>query len=623
MPFAGTRLVWREQDVLQLERNSLLTPGERNLVSGIKASRHISMAALCTLFVVGLVISPPAFADSDALSVEPLEIALTDSSAVLTGEATDGKATATTSDLASGTTVDGSAIITDQINVSDFTVSALRWDADDRLVADNTVYIRVFEASGWSEWSSVDALEAPQSGNAGGSDPFISGVATAVQVQVTGDASTLPADLTLVVAELATSDSATIDPRSRAQTTDKSSTQSGTTAEGRAGIAAGIHPRSDWDSGSASPTWDEETATLQAAIIHHTAGTNNYAQADVPGIIASIYYYHAITLGWGDIGYNFLVDKYGGLWEGREGSLDVSADSMIVGGHVYGYNTGTVGIAALGDFTTADPGAGIINGYATIIEYRFDLAGLDARDASGFKSLSGASLPRIFGHLDAYATECPGYQVHRQIPDLIQLVGAPGSDLFGDVPPGTQFYDEIMWLANEGVTTGWVLDNGDREFRPVQPVARDAMAAFLYRLAGSPEYSAPDTSPFTDVPTDSQFYKEISWLASTGISTGWAMEDGTKQFRPLDSVARDAMAAFLYRYADVVLDEDVAGFQTPEASPFVDVPVDSQFFREIAWLADRGVSTGWVNDDGTAEFRDLEPVNRDAMAAFMYRLVND
>ena len=55
-------------------------------------------------------------------------------------------------------------------------------------------------------------------------------------------------------------------------------------------------------------------------------------------------------------------------------------------------------------------------------------------------------------------------------------------------------------------------------------------------------------------------------------------------------------------------------------SPFVDVPVSSQFFREIAWLADRGVSTGWVNGDGTAEFRDLEPVNRDAMAAFMYRL---
>ena len=193
---------------------------------------------------------------------------------------------------------------------------------------------------------------------------------------------------------------------------------------------------------------------------------------------------------------------------------------------------------------------------------------------------------------------------------------------FSDVSEGIQFYDEIMWLANSGVSTGWPVDDG-REFRPVVPVARDAMAAFLYRLAGSPGFEAPDVSPFSDVPADSQFYTEISWLADAGISTGWVMEDGTRQFRGLDSVARDAMAAFLYRYADVVLGEDVAGFQAPGVSPFVDVPVSSQFFRQISWLAGRGVSTGWVNGDGTAEFRDLEPVNRDAMAAFMYRLTGE
>ena len=119
---------------------------------------------------------------------------------------------------------------------------------------------------------------------------------------------------------------------------------------------------------------------------------------------------------------------------------------------------------------------------------------------------------------------------------------------FVDVPEGIQFYDQIMWLANSGVSTGWLVADGGREFRPVVPVARDAMAAFLYRLAGSPEYSAPEVSPFADVPADSQFYTEISWLADAGISTGWVMDDGTRQFRGLDSVARDAMAAFLYRY---------------------------------------------------------------------------
>ena len=100
-----------------------------------------------------------------------------------------------------------------------------------------------------------------------------------------------------------------------------------------------------------------------------------------------------------------------------------------------------------------------------------------------------------------------------------------------------------MWLADQGVTTGWKLSNGTREFRPVQPVARDAMAAFLYRLAGSPAYTPPTTSPFTDVGTDNVYYKEIAWLNSTQITTGYP--DGT--YRPLESVNRDAMAAFMYR----------------------------------------------------------------------------
>ncbi|NLI85409.1 MAG: hypothetical protein GX440_08480, partial [Propionibacterium sp.] len=110
---------------------------------------------------------------------------------------------------------------------------------------------------------------------------------------------------------------------------------------------------------------------------------------------------------------------------------------------------------------------------------------------------------------------------------------------FTDVDANNQFYTEIMWLADQGVTTGWKLSNGTREFRPVQPVARDAMAAFLYRLAGSPAYTPPTTSPFTDVGTDNVYYKEIAWLNSTQITTGYP--DGT--YRPLESVNRDAMAA--------------------------------------------------------------------------------
>ncbi|GMA33221.1 ThuA domain-containing protein [Litorihabitans aurantiacus] len=194
------------------------------------------------------------------------------------------------------------------------------------------------------------------------------------------------------------------------------------------------------------------------------------------------------------------------------------------------------------------------------------------------------------------------------------------SEGFVDVTPETKFAAEIGWLAERGIARGWELPDGTREFRPVTPVARDAMAAFLYRLADEPEFEAPDVSPFTDVSTDNQFYEEIAWLHAEEISTGWANGDGTYSFRPLEPIARDAMAAFLYRYSDV----DPAAEPAPAASPFDDVSTANQYFAEIAWLAESGVATGWVGEgnDGTTIFRPLSPVNRDAMAAFMFRLEN-
>ncbi|TGO06035.1 hypothetical protein SERN_0227 [Serinibacter arcticus] len=191
---------------------------------------------------------------------------------------------------------------------------------------------------------------------------------------------------------------------------------------------------------------------------------------------------------------------------------------------------------------------------------------------------------------------------------------------FADVTPSTQFFTEISWLAQNRISTGWVLPDGTREFRPVTPVARDAMAAFLYRLAGSPEFREPETSPFTDVSTDNQFFKEIAWLAETEISTGWVQADGTAQFRPLDPIARDAMAAFLYRFAD--REGKVNDTPAPATSPFADVATSNQFYAEIAWLAENDIATGWdgSGNDGSTIFRPLSPVNRDAMAAFMYRL---
>lgn len=114
----------------------------------------------------------------------------------------------------------------------------------------------------------------------------------------------------------------------------------------------------------------------------------------------------------------------------------------------------------------------------------------------------------------------------------------PQQQTFNDVAPDNQFYNEIEWAAAQGMTQGW----SDGTFRPWQPVARDAVATFLYRQAGSPEI---DTSQqlFYDVAPDNQFYRGISWMGSSGISTGWP--DGT--YHPLEQTSRNAMAAFLAR----------------------------------------------------------------------------
>jgi peptidoglycan/xylan/chitin deacetylase (PgdA/CDA1 family) len=183
--------------------------------------------------------------------------------------------------------------------------------------------------------------------------------------------------------------------------------------------------------------------------------------------------------------------------------------------------------------------------------------------------------------------------------DDYELYDKAGIKTFSDVATTNQFYNEISWLSNNLITQGYA----DGTFRPLTSINRDAMAAFLYRLAGSP--AVPANAPtFTDVAPSNQFYNEIRWLASRGISTGYP--DGT--YRPLQPVNRDAMAAFLYRYN--------GSPAVPGTAPtFPDVTSGNQFYNEIRWLGATGITTGYP--DGT--FRPVQPINRDAMAAFVYR----
>lgn len=185
---------------------------------------------------------------------------------------------------------------------------------------------------------------------------------------------------------------------------------------------------------------------------------------------------------------------------------------------------------------------------------------------------------------------------------------AGASKEFKDVPVTHNFRTHIAWLADAGITTGWA----DGTFRPGSKVTREAMAAFLYRAVGSPDFVDPQTATFKDVPKTSGFFHEIEWLATTGITTSWA--DGT--FRPGGFVTRESMAAFIYRAVGK------PEFTVPAEPTFSDVqpatgetPASSRFVREVEWLATTGITTGW--SDGT--FRPQQSVTRESMAAFLDR----
>ncbi|WP_299166914.1 S-layer homology domain-containing protein [uncultured Arthrobacter sp.] len=182
--------------------------------------------------------------------------------------------------------------------------------------------------------------------------------------------------------------------------------------------------------------------------------------------------------------------------------------------------------------------------------------------------------------------------------------GLPFTDL-----RGSGFRADIEWLAANKLTTGWP----DGTYRPFTAMNRDAMAAFLYRLAGVKGYKPPAKSPFRDVPTSHPFYPQIAWMESSGLSTGWT--DG--RYRPDQPINRDAMAAFLHRYASQFCAiGSAASYSMPSTRSFTDVTRADSFALEMSWMKQMNISTGWP--DGT--FRPLEPITREAMAAFVKRI---
>ena len=175
-------------------------------------------------------------------------------------------------------------------------------------------------------------------------------------------------------------------------------------------------PNNKWRNGK--PTYNNSLVQVH---VHHTASSNSYSRADVPGIIRGMYRYHTKSLGWFDIGYNFLVDKFGGMWVGRSGGRN----KMVRGAHTLGFNHNSTGIAVIGNFQSAKPTKKMLNKIARIAAWKLDKHGapkargkvkVTSTGSDRFRSGATVRLPAIDGHRDTNQTACPGEHLYKRLP---------------------------------------------------------------------------------------------------------------------------------------------------------------------------------------------------------------
>ena len=169
---------------------------------------------------------------------------------------------------------------------------------------------------------------------------------------------------------------------------------------------------------------------VRFAVVHHTAGTNNYAASQSAAIVRGIQTYHVLGNGWNDIGYNFLVDKYGQVFEGRGGGIDRN----VIGAHAQGFNTGSTGVAVLGTYTTtAVPSAGTA-ALVRLLAWRLDVAHVDplavvstvSFGSDRFPAGTTVRLRAISGHRDTGYTACPGAALYGRLGTIAKSVAARG-----------------------------------------------------------------------------------------------------------------------------------------------------------------------------------------------------
>ncbi|MFF9350921.1 N-acetylmuramoyl-L-alanine amidase [Streptomyces sp. NPDC014734] len=226
-----------------------------------------------------------------------------------------------------------------------------------------------------------------------------------------------------------------------------------------------IVSRSGWGADeSISPEAPEYLNTVKAVFVHHTAETNNYSCADSAAIVRGLYAFHVKANGWKDLGYNFVVDKCGTVFEGRKGGVD----RPVFGAHTYGFNRDTAGIAVIGTYTDTTAPAAATSAVARVAawklgQYKTDpagstqlTAGATGNNFAGTKFAVGTkyTFSTVSGHRDGFNTQCPGTRLYGQLPAIRALAAGPVTGLAvksvtGAGLSGTTYY------TTSAITVGW------------------------------------------------------------------------------------------------------------------------------------------------------------------------
>ena len=306
-------------------------------------------------------------------------------------------------------------------------------DEDDLAIAARTLV-----DGEWSDWAALEYREEhgpdPDSREGRqarpGTEPLYVGEVDRVQVRVVDAAGAAPADLRLAVIDPGTP-TRTTSQRAALDTAD--STPAEPAARGGVTPEPQIFSRAQW--GADERMRDKSSLRyyeVHAGFVHHTVNANDYSRDEVPGILRSIYAYHTKSRGWSDIGYNFLVDRFGRIWEGRFGGVD----RPVVGAHTLGYNDYAFAVSAIGNFEQVKPSQAVVEAYGALFAWKLSLHGVDA--SSGQQQVGSKTFPAINGHRDAGSTACPGRYLYDRLGDIRTLAAAAqtgweGRDLDSDL----------------------------------------------------------------------------------------------------------------------------------------------------------------------------------------------